>query len=222
MPTEHRGTNASNGNVITSVGLLVGLVIIIIVVAWVLHRIRPPVTVPLFLRLLRIDEERYQQYQRNQKSLGSYILDSLPVFRYSATLYCNEQERASGIHDLESNTHPPIGVLTTIDRTKSPSRDDPLSIDAEPAVITRAEELSNDMTVNIPRMTNSNIRIPFEEDVSQNRDRSVLRHEALSCSICTEDFVGSDIVRILPCDHIYHRHCIDQWLLDFADTCPLW
>jgi hypothetical protein len=216
MPTEHRGTNASSGNVITSVGLLVGLVIIVIVVAWVLHRIRPPVTVPLFLRLLRIDEERYQ---RSQKSLGSYILESLPVVRYSATLYCNEQERASGIHDLEPNTHPLRGVLTTIDGTQSPSTD------AEPAVITRGEELRKNTTINISCTTNNNVRIPLkadEADVSQNGDRLVLRHEPLSCSICTEDFVGSDNVRILPCDHIYHRHCIDPWLLDFAGTCPLW
>jgi hypothetical protein len=213
MPTEHRGTNASNGNVIISVGLLVGLVIIVIVVTWVLHRIRPPVAVPLFLRLLRIDEERYQRYP---KSLGSYILESLPVVRYSAALHRNEQERASAINDLEPNTHPLRGVLTTIDGTQS------LPIDAEPAVITRAEGPRKDTTVNISGTTNNNIRIPLKEDVSQNGDRSVLRHEPLSCSICTEDFVGSDNVRILPCDHIYHRHCIDPWLLDFAGTCPLW
>ncbi|KAK3694486.1 hypothetical protein B0T22DRAFT_72179 [Podospora appendiculata] len=42
-----------------------------------------------------------------------------------------------------------------------------------------------------------------------------------SCAICTEDFVYGTDVRKLPCDHLFHRSCIDPWLLDFAVTCPL-
>ena len=42
------------------------------------------------------------------------------------------------------------------------------------------------------------------------------------CVICEEVFLGSDEVRVLPCDHIYHRHCIDPWLLGVSGTCPEW
>ncbi|KAI9797285.1 MAG: hypothetical protein M1833_005581 [Piccolia ochrophora] len=45
--------------------------------------------------------------------------------------------------------------------------------------------------------------------------------EGLGCSICTEDFVKGEDVRVLPCDHKYHPACIDPWLLNVSGTCPL-
>lgn len=42
------------------------------------------------------------------------------------------------------------------------------------------------------------------------------------CTVCTEAFMSSDTVRVLPCGHIYHHSCIDRWLLNFAATCPIW
>jgi len=43
-----------------------------------------------------------------------------------------------------------------------------------------------------------------------------------TCPVCVEVFLPSDEVRILPCGHIYHDHCIDPWLLRIAGTCPIW
>ncbi|KAI9802895.1 MAG: hypothetical protein M1825_002126 [Sarcosagium campestre] len=51
--------------------------------------------------------------------------------------------------------------------------------------------------------------------VDQNAD------SGLGCSICTEDFVKGEDVRVLPCDHQYHPACIDPWLLNVSGTCPL-
>ncbi|KAI9828194.1 MAG: hypothetical protein M1826_006122 [Phylliscum demangeonii] len=45
--------------------------------------------------------------------------------------------------------------------------------------------------------------------------------DSLGCSICTEDFVKGEDVRVLPCDHKYHPECIDPWLLNVSGTCPL-
>lgn len=44
----------------------------------------------------------------------------------------------------------------------------------------------------------------------------------LGCSICTEDFIAGEDLRVLPCNHKYHPVCIDPWLLDVCGTCPLW
>jgi len=44
----------------------------------------------------------------------------------------------------------------------------------------------------------------------------------LGCSICTEDFMTGEDVRVLPCKHKYHPACIDPWLLNVSGTCPLW
>lgn len=45
---------------------------------------------------------------------------------------------------------------------------------------------------------------------------------SVACSICTEDFIEGAKLRMLPCGHLYHPQCIDQWLTDRSRTCPLW
>lgn len=40
------------------------------------------------------------------------------------------------------------------------------------------------------------------------------------CAVCIEPYKVSDVVRILPCLHQFHRSCIDPWLLD-QRTCPM-
>ncbi|XP_066233302.1 E3 ubiquitin-protein ligase RNF149 isoform X2 [Saccopteryx leptura] len=44
--------------------------------------------------------------------------------------------------------------------------------------------------------------------------------DAENCAVCIENFKVKDVVRILPCKHIFHRICIDPWLLDHR-TCPM-
>ncbi|CAA9998036.1 unnamed protein product [Nesidiocoris tenuis] len=39
------------------------------------------------------------------------------------------------------------------------------------------------------------------------------------CVICMVEFIVGDNVRYLPCMHIYHVHCIDDWLMR-SFTCP--
>ncbi|XP_074600067.1 RING finger protein 11-like [Brevipalpus obovatus] len=39
------------------------------------------------------------------------------------------------------------------------------------------------------------------------------------CAICMCDFVINDSIRFLPCLHIYHTKCIDDWLMR-SFTCP--
>ncbi|AAF79878.1 T7N9.7 [Arabidopsis thaliana] len=40
------------------------------------------------------------------------------------------------------------------------------------------------------------------------------------CVICLEDYMVSDIVRVLPhCGHQFHAFCIDKWF-QLCSTCP--
>uniref|UniRef100_A0A8D2CW18 RING-type E3 ubiquitin transferase n=1 Tax=Sciurus vulgaris TaxID=55149 RepID=A0A8D2CW18_SCIVU len=41
-----------------------------------------------------------------------------------------------------------------------------------------------------------------------------------ACSICLTEFKESNKIRILPCSHEYHIHCIDRWLSENS-TCPV-
>lgn len=44
----------------------------------------------------------------------------------------------------------------------------------------------------------------------------------LACSVCTDDFIKGQDLRVLPCNHKFHPECIDPWLLNVSGTCPLW
>ncbi|XP_047434461.1 RING finger protein 150a [Mugil cephalus] len=41
-----------------------------------------------------------------------------------------------------------------------------------------------------------------------------------NCAVCIEGYKPNDVVRILPCKHLFHKHCVDPWLLDHR-TCPM-
>lgn len=44
-----------------------------------------------------------------------------------------------------------------------------------------------------------------------------------SCSICFNDYVSGEHLKVLPCGHKYHKECIDQWFrtaMNYADAPP--
>ncbi|XP_010886633.1 RING finger protein 150a isoform X1 [Esox lucius] len=41
-----------------------------------------------------------------------------------------------------------------------------------------------------------------------------------NCAVCIEGYKANDVVRVLPCRHIFHKSCVDPWLLDHR-TCPM-
>ena len=40
------------------------------------------------------------------------------------------------------------------------------------------------------------------------------------CTICLEDFTVGDHLRKMNCDHIFHKDCIDDWLIR-NNSCPI-
>ncbi|EFP08383.1 hypothetical protein GCK72_011762 [Caenorhabditis remanei] len=40
------------------------------------------------------------------------------------------------------------------------------------------------------------------------------------CAVCLDPYQLQDVIRLLPCKHIYHKSCIDPWLLEHR-TCPM-
>ncbi|KXJ22432.1 RING finger protein 150 [Exaiptasia diaphana] len=40
------------------------------------------------------------------------------------------------------------------------------------------------------------------------------------CPVCLDSYKGGDTIRILPCQHEFHKICIDPWLVEHR-TCPM-
>ena len=45
--------------------------------------------------------------------------------------------------------------------------------------------------------------------------------EQAVCAICLEEFQVREFLRVLPCDHEFHRDCIDPWLKKRSRFCPI-
>jgi hypothetical protein len=160
--------------------------ILIYLLGLIIDRVQRPVTPASVTNWQRRAEET------DRKEVSSFVLDSLPVRRYTKGLLPGEQSNGE-VQNLTWSTYP----LEQFDANES-------------------------TMVNNIDTTHDKRRIPSEKDTSQNEDQSEPRSEPPSCSVCTEYFVEGENVRILPCGHVYHRCCIDLWLLDFSSTCPLW
>ncbi|KAM3320396.1 hypothetical protein P3S67_007596 [Capsicum chacoense] len=49
---------------------------------------------------------------------------------------------------------------------------------------------------------------------------SVLQNENSGCCICLDKYRDKEEIRQLPCSHIFHLMCVDQWLR-IISCCPL-
>lgn len=51
-------------------------------------------------------------------------------------------------------------------------------------------------------------------------ERLVSEWENHQCAICIDDFEINQMVKLLPCTHLYHSNCILRWL-DLHKSCPI-
>ena len=144
--------------------------------------------------------------QSRAKGLARAVLDTLPIVKFE-----NSQKRQNPVKDperdhelqsipvdreLETNPNPPPLMTPPTNQAK----DSESACDVAP---------DNDFG---PTMT----------PASQGPDASSSAENDLGCSICTEDFLVGEDVRLLPCSHKFHPQCVDPWLINVSGTCPLW
>jgi hypothetical protein len=197
--------DVSNSRILVSACLIVGLVAVIVFLMWIKFRVLPGTATTRSLELPRMQEER------RRKGIERHMLESMPVVTYRESL---ELDEIDGVLKLHTSTTHPGEIEEGI----------PTATEGEPmhgpeATIAQRSEIGVE---DIPPKTSSTsvncTEMPNKNDVPNDTGRSRSRQ----CSVCTEDFIENEKIRILPCRHIYHKRCIDPWLLHFAGTCPLW
>ncbi|XP_062264540.1 E3 ubiquitin-protein ligase RNF128a [Platichthys flesus] len=52
------------------------------------------------------------------------------------------------------------------------------------------------------------------------RDDEETASDSHMCAVCIESYRVGDVVTVLTCDHIFHKACIEPWLLE-RRTCPM-
>lgn len=62
----------------------------------------------------------------------------------------------------------------------------------------------------------------FSASCSSSTTSSSSQGSEANCAICLAEFLHGEEVRVLPrCKHMYHKGCIDQWLVLRSLHCPI-
>ena len=82
------------------------------------------------------------------------------------------------------------------------------------SILRQLQELQVDLGAQVPLGAAETKRLP-------KRKYHVGREVCDACAICVEDFREDNDVRVLPCDHVFHPKCVDEWLSNHSSLCPL-
>ena len=134
--------------------------------------------------------------QSRARGIARAVLDTIPIVKYGSP----SDPKPDPDIELDATTNDSHDQ--TLQRTASPNGDG-----------TRPDE---------PARTNDAATPAKPSSVNTSNSPSTNAAEHLGCSICAEDFVNGEDVRVLPCNHQFHPDCVDPWLVNVAGTCPLW
>jgi len=154
--------------------------------------------------------------QSRARGIARAMLDTLPIVKFgereedkavqSAPHGSNPQARDIELGNTLGEPRPDQNQATASPRTSAEqatdARDSPTQEGPEPVTTETVAE-----TDHLPA---------GEAQTDSNADNG------LACSVCTDDFVKGQDIRVLPCNHKFHPECIDPWLLNVSGTCPMW
>jgi hypothetical protein len=88
--------------------------------------------------------------------------------------------------------------------------------------------LSNIFNVNnVNNSQMENVKLTIKPEIIENIPKrkfkdceTKIKDINSKCTVCQASFENDDEIRILPCEHIYHIDCIDNWLTNYNYLCP--
>ncbi|KAK4175419.1 hypothetical protein QBC36DRAFT_354694 [Triangularia setosa] len=160
--------------------------------------------------------------QSRAKGLARAVLETLPIVKFGDPAPA-KPDPALELESQTSRSSPEPGIGTRLsaipEEPKTPKTPKtPAKWQSEALGTVMESEDDNEPGVH-PARAAATRDTKADETGIKNGKRSSEEH--LGCSICTEDFLVGEDVRVLPCDHKFHPPCIDPWLINVSGTCPL-
>lgn len=143
--------------------------------------------------------------QSRAKGIARAVLETLPIVKFGD----KDDDKPAQSRDVELESarqpgHPSSPSLHGPSESIEDRRVSSDAVDQEPELV-KTETAGDHFK-------------PRVEEVGDGKNAE----NGLACSVCTDDFVRGQSVRVLPCNHKFHPECIDPWLLNVSGTCPLW
>ncbi|PVZ98657.1 hypothetical protein BB558_005337 [Smittium angustum] len=94
-----------------------------------------------------------------------------------------------------------------------------LSEDLESYPVVTMKDYKKSTSIKIPEKALEKNNTKFSLS-SSTHEPETSTNDRVECLICIEEFKDDDLIRIIPCYHPFHKHCIDTWLLEQSGFCP--
>ena len=147
--------------------------------------------------------------QSRAKGIARAMLETLPIVKFGD----HEEVKPAAINgDVE---------LGAVDRGTENAQVSPKDAEQRPSPIETTQK-SHAHEGDVANATAAEGAIGAAEPPKPDGGEEYRTDNGLACSVCTDDFIKGQDIRILPCNHKFHPECIDPWLLNVSGTCPLW
>ena len=160
--------------------------------------------------------------QSRARGIGRAALEALPIFKFG------DQEGGKPVQPTGppgSRDHPEardieLGAANPENPPpKAPDEPQRHPADAATPEPSSLETLSDPPQPDMVKTVSASATAPQSDTAHPTPEANA--ENGLACSVCTDEFVRGQDVRVLPCDHKFHPECIDPWLLNVSGTCPM-
>ncbi|OMJ07186.1 putative RING-H2 finger protein ATL35 [Smittium culicis] len=87
-------------------------------------------------------------------------------------------------------------------------------------VHTRNLDFESSLKINSPQQLKK-VESNLQLEISNSLDtKSNISYSDFECLICFEEICSNQDVRNIPCSHLFHSNCLDQWLTTRSVFCP--
>jgi hypothetical protein len=81
-------------------------------------------------------------------------------------------------------------------------------------------DIDSEINFDMQNMEDVKITLPIEEFNKYPVHIAGQNEHEKECYICLEKYIENEELTTLPCNHVFHKHCIQTWLCKEHITCP--